>query len=239
MNEVAKKNNSSYYIVIIALLVLVGLFIIIAKFIKPNGNNSGATSAQKRSSAYADSLMAADTALFNSNNNAVPDSFIAKQQTIAFADLKFGMSKSEYNRSKSRYSAKIGDYTYVMSPKFNHEGKLYKLYIRGSYNDANYLNTDVEKQAFNLIKAITLKYGDGEKVSLDYPSILNINSGYITSIQTWTIGTKKINVGVGEVSDGAEFYASAIIENKDMASEQDDWELEKSTKNQKEDAGKF
>ncbi len=146
------------------------------------------------------------------------DSNILKQQQNVYKGVEFGMKKKQYKKIIPNTFQTIGDYEYLFYPSFNDKGKLYRLDIKSLEQDANYYDTEVKLKMQNLVDVIQKKYGK-PSTEAEYPQFFNMSSGYIVFADTWIVGTKTIEIGVGEVYSGSQYYSSCRISDKPMADE--------------------
>jgi hypothetical protein len=169
------------------------------------------------------------------------DSAMLAQQDIAYGNIKFGTPKKDFEKLKSpeaRYSQTIGNSDYHFDYLFDQNKELYFLQIKSLPQDATYLDTDIKKATENLISVLEAKYGPGETLQ-SYPSILNLNSGYIKFMRIWEIGNKTIKVGVGAEQSSAEFYSTCWIYDNKRDSAVTAYESKQGKDKQKADAVKF
>lgn len=156
-----------------------------------------------------------EAAKYRSDSLARVDSikavFVKEQQEIAFANLKFGMSKAEVSKNtKSSYS--IGDFSFFSHELF-HEDKLYQISLYTTALTANYVDNKLKNQWSTIRAAIIEKYGEPDS-SNPYPTFFSFQPGYVQFTDTWIIGDKEIRVHVGEESSGSTYYTGAWIYNK-------------------------
>lgn len=175
------------------------------------------------------------------NNSSKDDSVNKQQEKIAFGNLRFGMSKKEYDHLPKKdqdYFQKIGNYEYMMEPFFDDSNRLYMLQFTTVSKDANYIDTYVKSSAQNFNDVISAKYGSGELLNT-FPSILEFQSGYIRWMYQWQIGNKIIKIGAGEVSSGSEFYSICWIYDNKLYDQQKLKDQNASKSQQKQDGEKF
>lgn len=166
------------------------------------------------------------------------DSAIIAQSKVVYGDLKFGATKEEYDKVMKDLFQEVGDETYSFWPFYNSDKKLYMLGIEGFTQNANYLDNRVYDQMNNLKQVISEKYGEAEAI-FPYPSIFDFTPGYINWTNLWSVGTKKIKVGVMEVSSGSEYRAVCRIYDEPMYEEMEKERETKSNEKKSGDANKF
>lgn len=137
----------------------------------------------------------------------IQDSITRVQQGIAIGDIKFGITKKEFDRKekelvrKSPKTAdrvgypKIGEYVFNYVSGLFHNDSLYKIRIKGkptNYRDYDRFIPDQYQALMNLLKP---KYGE-PSAEWRMPKWTDLNNGDILIVARWNIGSKSIEANV-------------------------------------------
>lgn len=127
--------------------------------------------------------------------NSLPDSTIAREEKIAFNSVSFGANSNDCRQKINEYGfTEIGTDRYLIRP-FYFKDELYKIEIESLGYSATYLDLKIPQLVENLKSTISAKYPNVKTMG-GFPSILNLNAGYITWMYNWTVGKKEIKLGV-------------------------------------------
>lgn len=160
------------------------------------------------------------------------------QQKIAYKGLRFGMPRQSFRKFIKNSWQKIGDYEYLLSGEYNEKGELYMLTISSLATDASHLDNETHEKMNNLVDVIVAKYGD-PTTTAQYPPIYSMQAGYISWVDTWIIGTKTIDIGVGENYESPLFYTECRIYDQPMSDAFDEYNSKKASKRKKVNASDF
>lgn len=149
---------------------------------------------------------------------SIPDSVVKKEEKIAYGAIRFGITEETYYKlpeSKRPYSDKIGNERYYLALSFDNENRLYLVAFSSSPEKAADYDSKVKNAVDNLIVGNTKKYGRPNVIQ-EFPSLDMLDPGYIRWMREWSIGLKKIKLGVYEVESGAGYNAICWIYDKEL-----------------------
>lgn len=122
------------------------------------------------------------------------DSSILEKQNVVFGDIRFGISRKQYNNIIKDSLQEVGSYKYIFFPKFNVLDQLYELSIRSikreDWDSACDKIADLNKKIFQF-------YPEANYVNKNF-SYLNSKPGFIALHVRWNIGEKEIVTGALE-----------------------------------------
>jgi len=116
------------------------------------------------------------------------------KEDVVYGEVKFGISREEYNRIVTRSTQQVGFYQYAFEPGFNQLNQLYQLSISGD---------KVEIWDSAMIKMGNLE----NKIFQYYPhcdyfnqtfTYMNLRPGFLLKSRKWVIGKKEIITGIYE-----------------------------------------
>lgn len=149
-------------------------------------------------------------------------SIIREQEKIAIGNIKFGITKTEYNRQKTIFLNKcgkpgyykIGEYVFDDMKGLFHNGKLYWVYLIGDpikYDDYDLL---MPSQYESLISIMRKKYKAPERIQ-GLPKWNHLNKSDIIHCAEWEIGGKDIDILIR--CNGVDYSLSVIIDRTDIS----------------------
>ncbi len=149
------------------------------------------------------------------------DSIIKVEQNKVLADITFGMSIEEYLKKKEKFmdktkyleyewsnsifANKIGDYKFQDIYGDFHDGKLYKIEIKGDLIHYNYYDIEMPKQVDAIKLPYIEKYGEPIK-HFDIPKWHTMDNGYTYLVDRWEIGTKTIELRIERTGSYNQLY---------------------------------
>lgn len=174
----------------------------------------------------ADSLLADSIAKVDSIN-LVHEQELAQ---IAYGGAMFGMSIEEVakipffmpqndwfvsTKTISKTFDTIGRFTYVVQLRFNDTNQLYEVDYYTGMVTADQIATYVMDRVDNFKNIIVQKYGEPHSIN-NIPSLFDYKPGILMWIYEWEIGSKRIEIGIKESIQGAEYGMEAQIYDFDL-----------------------
>lgn len=148
-------------------------------------------------------------------DKAIKDSILQIEQSKVLGGIEFGMSKKEFDLAfkkflyeqrqpdkvlgKDFYEYYIGNYEFngISFVDLYFEEKLYFLKLYGEYIDWKDYDSKVPKEIKYITDVIKLKYKE-PNITNDIPEPYNMNEDYIYVVNSWDVGSKKIEVLVND-----------------------------------------
>ncbi|MDO1450590.1 hypothetical protein Q0590_30225 [Rhodocytophaga aerolata] len=127
---------------------------------------------------------------------------------IAYSKIRFGMTKREVQQVYGHATQQIGEFTYILTPFYTKEGKLYSLHINSQSEYVTLFDTTVKKAWKNLKDILEAKYGASEK-STRYPLFIELKNDQYQFTDTWIIESKKISLGIQ--AEKSRYSAAVVI----------------------------
>lgn len=152
---------------------------------------------------------------------------ISEQEKIAFDDIMFGISKSEYDLLNKNHVF-IGDNQLMLTPMYDHKGRLYRLLLSSEKKGFDAITKDLFLVYFDLLNAIKVKYGKPKSINT-YPSQVAFRVNGFYDCDLWTIGKKEIKLRL--VESNSQYQIWCDIKNQEL---NDAYLLDKEEKEKKE-----
>lgn len=130
-------------------------------------------------------------------------------QDKVIADLKFFISKHDFENNSEKYlkdikdkrlsNYNIGRYTAMAYPKAGYENdSLYYVEFRGQPYDFSKYDSDTREQYLSLIDLYKSTYGEPDYMVGSMPSSYSIGTGASQELARWDLGKRSISIRISE-----------------------------------------
>lgn len=141
-----------------------------------------------------------------------------------------------------KYSGYEFFYTMVFDSKVEgfleyFQDKLYKISISFPKQTADHINTDIKSTIENSIKPMFLKLYGKPTNTYDFPTILTLQDGYMTSCYKWVLEKKTIYVGI--TADEFQYNAEIKIIDNGLNKAKQDFDKQEKQKSQEKSTSDF
>lgn len=156
---------------------------------------------------------------FETTNSKMMEKF---PRVVGYVYGDFEKHYNDYNSEEgdSLYFGKIriGE-TYFSSiyMEFNEEENFYKYQLTGPPFTADYFNTELLENASDIMKGFIGKYGKATK--RHNVRFMDVETDRISPLAVWK--HKSLNITIGLTRHDFQYYAVALVEDKDMAKKYD------------------
>jgi len=162
------------------------------------------------------------------------EAFIAKQEKIAFEDINFRISESEYT-ALGKKQVTINTHSFDILESF-YEDKLYNLILSSEGKSVSQIKGELYLIYADVSDAIKLKYGN-PKVKRRYPTVLDLPSSQSYIVEHWEIGNKHIDLCV--INANSKYNVWCKIRDKELSDAYWKKRKEIDEQNIKKDSNKF
>ncbi len=151
------------------------------------------------------------------------DSLIKAQEKIAFNNINFGITKSEFetkrrlflNTCKGGKEYKIGGYEFRYIYGSFHENKLYSIKFMGRHFSWQDYDLYMPGQYKSLLSMMKIKFGEPTR-TYGLPKWNEMRKNDIKYCTQWTIGVKEVTILVR--CNGTDYSLYVLIDRKDILS---------------------
>lgn len=156
----------------------------------------------------------------------IKDSIINIEQNIAIGNIKFGITKKEFEKDKKTFLKKcklpemeyyknltffyykLGEYGFSSLYGWYHNDSLYNIRLTGPIVEYDEYNRIMPDQYEALMNILTKKYGKPLKEN-GLPEWTKLDKGYFKRAAIWIIGNKRIEVRIS--CEGVKYYLNLEI----------------------------
>jgi len=167
-----------------------------------------------------------------------PDTLYQSTSNIVYKDVKFGISKNEYEKSVPTYLNQIGNTKYMLDPVFNDNDSLVCLSFTSIDKTANFVDTEVKDDMNNLKRVIESKYSLPQ-INFGEINFLDFKPNNIQWKYGWKLYTKMVLIGMIESRNGKTYSAVMWIYDKPSYERYRNNKEEKATENYSKESSDF